>query len=48
MLVDIPPTPRAEEYEIAEEATMVGTTEAVAAARLKRDELEIENKQHGS
>jgi len=47
VLVDIPPTPRAEEYEIAEEATMVGTTEAVAAARLKRDELEIENKEHG-
>lgn len=48
MLVDIPPTPRAEEYEIAEEANMAGTTGAIAAARLKRDEAEIENKEHGT
>ncbi|QDS68014.1 hypothetical protein FKW77_009440 [Venturia effusa] len=48
VLVDIPPTPRAEEYEVAEEAKMAGTTGAVAHARLKRDEAEIENKVLGS
>jgi len=36
VLVDIPPTPKAEEYEMAEEAMNEGTPEAVAAARLKR------------
>ncbi|RDI89472.1 hypothetical protein Vi05172_g161 [Venturia inaequalis] len=34
VLVDIPPTPRAEEYVVAEESKMAGTT----GARLKRDE----------
>ncbi|TID17467.1 gb [Venturia nashicola] len=48
VLVDIPPTPRAEEYEVAEEAKMAGTTGAVAQARLKRDEKEIEDKGVGS
>jgi len=43
VLVDIPPTPRAEEYEIAEEALNEGTPEAVAAARLKRDEKEMDS-----
>jgi len=42
VLVDIPPTPRAEEYEIAEEAMNVGTTGGVAAARLKRAEKEMD------
>jgi len=42
VLVDIPPTPRAEEYGVAEEALNEGTTERVVAARLKRDEKELD------